>query len=72
MSVLTLTKAIFAAAIERHDPLVVDLRAPRRPPCQLFAPVFAAASATHPEVLFASVDTDPGLAGAVNIRRFPR
>ncbi|MEZ5320049.1 MAG: thioredoxin domain-containing protein, partial [Vicinamibacterales bacterium] len=42
-------------------------------PCRVFAPVFEAAAARHPDVVFAKVDTEaePDLAGAFGIRSIP-
>ena len=42
-------------------------------PCRAFAPIFEAAAARHPDVVFGKVDTqaEPGLAAAFEIRAIP-
>jgi thioredoxin 1 len=42
-------------------------------PCRAFAPIFEAAAARHPDVVFGKVDTEaePGLAAAFGIRAIP-
>lgn len=42
-------------------------------PCRAFAPVFEAAAARHPDVVFGKIDTEaePRLAGAFEIRSIP-
>ena len=42
-------------------------------PCRVFAPIFEAAAARHPGVVFGKVDTEaePGLAAAFEIRAIP-
>jgi thioredoxin 1 len=42
-------------------------------PCRAFAPVFDAAAARHPDIVFGKVDTEaePGLAAAFKIRSIP-
>jgi len=42
-------------------------------PCRAFAPIFEAASARHPDVVFGKVDTEaePSLAAAFDIRVIP-
>jgi thioredoxin 1 len=42
-------------------------------PCRAFAPIFEAAAARHPDVVFGKIDTEaePGLAAAFEIRAIP-
>lgn len=42
-------------------------------PCRAFAPIFEAAAARHPDVVFGKVDTEaePGLAAAFAVRAIP-
>jgi thioredoxin 1 len=42
-------------------------------PCRVFAPIFEAAAARHPDVVFGKIDTEaePGLAAAFEIRAIP-
>jgi len=72
-SVRELTKENFAASIDGHPFAVVDFWAPWCGPCRSFAPVFAAAAARHPDVLFAKVNTEEQqqLAGHFRIRSIP-
>jgi thioredoxin 1 len=72
-AVLELTKENFAQSIDGHPFAVIDFWAPWCGPCRAFAPVFAAAAARHPDVLFAKVDTEqqPELAAHFHIRSIP-
>ena len=71
--ILELTEENFAQSINDRAFAVVDFWAPWCAPCRAFAPVFAAASARHPDVLFAKVNTEEAQAiGAhFNIRSIP-
>ena len=72
-SVAILDSAQFAATIPGHPFAIVDFWAPWCAPCRSFAPVFEAAAARHPDVLFAKVDTEaePDVAGHFRIRSIP-
>jgi len=72
-SVRELTKENFAASIDGHPFAVIDFWAPWCGPCRAFAPVFAAAAARHPDVLFAKVNTEEEqqLAAHFRIRSIP-
>jgi len=72
-AVTELTKESFAKSIDGHPFAVVDFWAPWCGPCRAFAPVFAAAAARYPDVLFAKVNTEDQqeLAGYFRIRSIP-
>jgi thioredoxin 1 len=70
---LELTSDNFAKAIDDHAFAIVDFWAPWCAPCRAFAPVFAAAAARHPGVLFAKVNTEDqrAIAAQFGIRSIP-
>ena len=72
-TVVSLDAESFDATISGHPFAIVDFWAPWCAPCRAFAPVFAAAAARHPDVLFAKVDTEQEqhLAAQFNIRSIP-
>jgi thioredoxin len=72
-SVLELTSDNFAKSIDDHPLAIVDFWAPWCAPCRAFAPVFAAAAATHPDALFAKVNTEDQqeIAAQFGIRSIP-
>lgn len=63
----------FPAAVSRAGVVLVDFGAVWCRPCVTFAPVFEAASRRHPDVTFATVDTDAEqeLAAVMGIRSLP-
>jgi thioredoxin len=72
-AVSELTKENFAGSIDGHPFAVIDFWAPWCGPCRAFAPVFAAAAARYPDVLFAKVNTEDEqeLAAHFHIRSIP-
>jgi len=63
----------FDTEIVASVPVFVDFWAPWCAPCRAFAPVFAAAAARHPDILFAKVNTEEqqSLGAQFNIRSIP-
>lgn len=73
MATLELTKDNFEDVVTKNDLVVIDFWAPWCGPCKGFAPVFEAASARHPEVVYGKVNTEAEqeLAGHFAIRSIP-
>src|SRR3954449_8327076 len=73
MSTIELTAENFESTVRDNEILFVDFWASWCGPCRQFAPTYAAASATHPDVVFGKVDTEAEqqLAGAANITSIP-
>ena len=58
MAVMELTKENFEQVITSNATVIVDYWAPWCGPCRGFAPVFEKVSESHPDVVFAKVNTD--------------
>ena len=73
MAVVELTKENFEQVVTSNSTVIVDYWAPWCGPCRGFAPVFEKASESHPDVVFAKVNSDEQqeLAGSFNIRSIP-
>jgi thioredoxin 1 len=73
MATIELNSGNFDQIVTGNDMVVIDFWAPWCGPCRSFAPVFEAASAKHPDIVFAKVNTDDQqeLAGQFGIRSIP-
>ena len=73
MPTIELTQENFEQTVNDNAMVIVDFWAPWCGPCRGFAPVFEKASETHPDVVFAKVNTDEQqeLAGSFAIRSIP-
>ena len=70
---LTLTQKDFETTVSADGIVIVDCWADWCMPCKRFAPVFEAAAAANPDVVFGKVDTEAEqeLAAALQIQAIP-
>jgi thioredoxin len=73
VATVDLTQENFEKTVNDNPMVIVDFWAPWCGPCKGFAPVYEKASETHPDVVFAKVNTDDQqeLAGSFGIRSIP-
>jgi thioredoxin len=73
VATIDLTTENFEKTVNDNPMVIIDFWAPWCGPCKGFAPVYEKASETHPDVVFAKVNTDEQqeLAGSFGIRSIP-
>jgi thioredoxin 1 len=73
MATVELTKGNFESVVTGNATVIVDFWAPWCGPCRAFAPTFEKVSESHPDVVFAKVNTEDEqeIAAHFSIRSIP-
>ena len=73
MTTIDITEANFDETVSQNEIVFLDFWASWCGPCQHFAPIYEAAAAANPDIVFGSINTEveQGLAAAAQVRSIP-